>query len=116
MQLRLQVLPDSTWHRLMTVHTVTDNTVPNGDSGPSTIRLPQSYTPKKRLQITCPVRVECLEHALKHREAGIWGGFNERDRERLNRGINPHRGPGRPPRRENGHGYACKCAVCRRSA
>lgn len=38
----------------MSVHvgyTVTDNTVPQGDSGPSTLRLTQSYTPTKSLQI-----------------------------------------------------------------
>lgn len=32
----------------------------------------------------CPVRTECLEHALTTREAyGIWGGTDEHDRKRL---------------------------------
>jgi WhiB family transcriptional regulator, redox-sensing transcriptional regulator len=32
----------------------------------------------------CPVRTECLEHALAHREAyGIWGGTDEQERKRL---------------------------------
>jgi len=33
---------------------------------------------------TCPVRRECLEHALETREAyGIWGGTDEHERKRL---------------------------------
>ena len=32
----------------------------------------------------CPVRMECLEHALATREAyGIWGGTDEQERKRL---------------------------------
>lgn len=32
----------------------------------------------------CPVRIECLEHALSTREAhGIWRGLNEMERRRL---------------------------------
>lgn len=32
----------------------------------------------------CPVRNECLEHALATREAyGIWGGTDEQERKRL---------------------------------
>jgi WhiB family transcriptional regulator, redox-sensing transcriptional regulator len=32
----------------------------------------------------CPVRTECLEHALATRESyGIWGGTDEHDRKRL---------------------------------
>ncbi|MCC5950294.1 MAG: WhiB family transcriptional regulator [Nitriliruptoraceae bacterium] len=32
----------------------------------------------------CPVRTECLEHALSTRESyGIWGGTDEHDRKRL---------------------------------
>jgi WhiB family transcriptional regulator, redox-sensing transcriptional regulator len=34
----------------------------------------------------CPVRSECLEHALATNEQyGIWGGVREQDRRRLNR-------------------------------
>ncbi|MFO7777559.1 MAG: WhiB family transcriptional regulator [Nitriliruptoraceae bacterium] len=37
-----------------------------------------------RLCASCPVRVECLEHALEAREAyGIWGGTDEQERKRL---------------------------------
>jgi WhiB family transcriptional regulator, redox-sensing transcriptional regulator len=33
---------------------------------------------------TCPVRTECLAHALDHRvEFGIWGGMTERQRRAL---------------------------------
>lgn len=32
----------------------------------------------------CPVRVACLEHALRNGEkAGVWGGTTERDRRRI---------------------------------
>jgi WhiB family redox-sensing transcriptional regulator len=35
---------------------------------------------------TCPVRAECLEHALIAREQyGVWGGVREQDRKRLAR-------------------------------
>jgi WhiB family transcriptional regulator, redox-sensing transcriptional regulator len=34
----------------------------------------------------CPVRTECLEHAIAHGEPyGIWGGLREQDRRRLTR-------------------------------
>ncbi|MFU8841304.1 MAG: WhiB family transcriptional regulator [Nitriliruptoraceae bacterium] len=37
-----------------------------------------------RLCSACPVRLECLEHALATREAyGIWGGTDEQERKRL---------------------------------
>lgn len=33
---------------------------------------------------TCPVRRECLEHAIANREQyGVWGGMREQDRKRL---------------------------------
>jgi WhiB family redox-sensing transcriptional regulator len=34
----------------------------------------------------CPVRTECLEHALENREPyGIWGGTTEHERKRIAR-------------------------------
>jgi WhiB family redox-sensing transcriptional regulator len=34
----------------------------------------------------CPVRAECLEHALRYREKfGVWGGCTERERRRIMR-------------------------------
>lgn len=37
-----------------------------------------------QLCAACPVRLECLEHALASREAyGIWGGTDEQERKRL---------------------------------
>lgn len=33
---------------------------------------------------SCPVRAECLEHAVRHREPyGVWGGTREQERRRL---------------------------------
>ncbi|GLZ34852.1 transcriptional regulator WhiB [Lentzea sp. NBRC 105346] len=38
----------------------------------------------KRVCGNCPVRAECLEHALQHNEKhGVWGGLTERQRRRL---------------------------------
>ncbi|GGW78136.1 WhiB family transcriptional regulator [Streptomyces galilaeus] len=38
----------------------------------------------KALCAGCPVRTECLAHALDHRiEHGIWGGMTERERRAL---------------------------------
>lgn len=35
----------------------------------------------RRFCATCPVRTECLAHALDHRiEFGVWGGMTERER------------------------------------
>jgi WhiB family transcriptional regulator, redox-sensing transcriptional regulator len=34
---------------------------------------------------SCLSRVECLAFALAHHEEGIWGGFNEKGRERAGR-------------------------------
>lgn len=33
----------------------------------------------------CPVRVECLRHALATRAEGVWGGMGEHDRRRIAR-------------------------------
>ena len=33
----------------------------------------------------CPVRVECLDHAVTHRETGIWGGTTDDEREAMRR-------------------------------
>ena len=32
--------------------------------------------------IKCPVRLDCLEHALKNDEVGIWGGLTTTERRR----------------------------------
>lgn len=40
----------------------------------------------KRICGACPVRNECLEHALVNDERfGIWGGLSERERRRMKR-------------------------------
>lgn len=41
----------------------------------------------------CPVRVECLRHALATRADGVWGGVGEHDRRRLTRQIREQLGP-----------------------
>jgi WhiB family redox-sensing transcriptional regulator len=47
----------------------------------------------QRICGSCPVRVECLEYALKFRiEHGVWGGASERERRRIlrrRRQLNP---------------------------
>lgn len=36
---------------------------------------------------TCPVRLECLEHAIKNDERGIWGGMTANERRKLIRKL-----------------------------
>jgi WhiB family transcriptional regulator, redox-sensing transcriptional regulator len=47
----------------------------------------------QRICGNCPVRMECLEYALKFRiEHGVWGGASERERRRIlrrRRQLNP---------------------------
>ncbi len=43
-----------------------------------------STRPAKAVCAGCPVRAQCLEHALAHDERyGVWGGTSERERRRL---------------------------------
>jgi WhiB family redox-sensing transcriptional regulator len=35
----------------------------------------------------CPVMEECLEYALANRVHGFWGGFSERERQKMKRKI-----------------------------
>lgn len=38
----------------------------------------------KRLCATCPVRMPCLEYALRNKiDHGVWGGASERERRRI---------------------------------
>ena len=38
----------------------------------------------KKICIDCPVKSECLEHALVNRiDHGVWGGCSERERRRI---------------------------------
>jgi WhiB family transcriptional regulator, redox-sensing transcriptional regulator len=40
----------------------------------------------KRICAACPVREDCLDHALSNDERfGIWGGLSERERRRVKR-------------------------------
>lgn len=40
----------------------------------------------KRICAACPVREDCLDHALLNEERfGIWGGYSERERRRMRR-------------------------------
>lgn len=42
------------------------------------------YQDAKRICKTCPVRAECLEYALAHREqGGVWGGLDPKERKQL---------------------------------
>lgn len=82
----------------------------------------------KRVCTDCPVRAACLQTALRDEERfGIWGGYSERERRRINHGarFDPSSGQGggqqrggrRPGPIVHGtpHGYwrGCDCADCR---
>lgn len=44
----------------------------------------ESAQPAKKICQECPVRLQCLEYALKHDERfGVWGGLSERERRAL---------------------------------
>jgi WhiB family redox-sensing transcriptional regulator len=46
----------------------------------------QATVTAKRICASCPVREECLEHALTNGEYwGVWGGKSELERKRLRR-------------------------------
>jgi WhiB family transcriptional regulator, redox-sensing transcriptional regulator len=43
-----------------------------------------SCEPAKRVCRVCPVRGECLDHAIRHHETdGVWGGLSPRQRRRI---------------------------------
>jgi WhiB family redox-sensing transcriptional regulator len=45
----------------------------------------ESCEPAKRVCQGCPVREECLDHAITRRENdGVWGGMSPRQRRQLN--------------------------------
>jgi WhiB family transcriptional regulator, redox-sensing transcriptional regulator len=65
----------------------------------------------------CPVRVECLDYAVRWRIVfGVWGGLSEGERRRLYDTVE------RPRRLPAAHGtttrYArgCRCEVCREAS
>lgn len=39
--------------------------------------------PAKEVCAPCPVRSECLDHALRYERIGIWAGTTERERRRM---------------------------------
>ena len=48
----------------------------------------ESSRPAKRICAECPVRLECLNAALRRGEQyGVWGGMTQRERRRLLRTI-----------------------------
>lgn len=82
----------------------------------------------KQVCMGCPVQEKCLKYALERGERfGIWGGYSERERSRMARGLPPDRDrPVNPvvaqlvdPSRSdpNAHGYTryrrgCRCGTC----
>lgn len=63
---------------------------------------------------SCPVREQCLQTALENDEHfGIWGGYSERERRKLKRGmpINPTRLPKHGTR--SSYHKGCRCAECK---
>lgn len=49
-----------------------------------TSEFEEEAEPAKAVCAVCPVRTDCLEHALSVREKdGIWGGATEKERRRI---------------------------------
>jgi WhiB family redox-sensing transcriptional regulator len=66
---------------------------------PTEAKGPTVEAPKEVCR-SCPVRRQCLEHALRVREPfGIWGGLDERERRTLKRSLQPSATPGTPGQR-----------------
>ena len=70
--------------------------MPDFPPGPCAETDPELWFPDRGNDVTadrarsicrssCLSRVECLAYALAHHEEGIWGGFNEKGRERARR-------------------------------
>lgn len=46
--------------------------------------VPQDYSAARSICVACPVRTECLEHAVSVGEpAGMWGGATPEERKRI---------------------------------
>jgi WhiB family redox-sensing transcriptional regulator len=51
----------------------------------------ESVVEAKAICVGCPVRAECLAHALERNERfGIWGGLSERERRAIRRRRRQH--------------------------
>ena len=49
---------------------------------------PRSDVAEQRLVCAgCPVRAQCLEHAVRFGEGGLWGGLTEQERAELGQGA-----------------------------
>lgn len=46
-----------------------------------------SYAEAKAVCEGCPVRQQCLDHALVHEDYGVWGGLTPRERRRYLKGL-----------------------------
>ena len=85
-------------------------------SGPTGERAARAA---KRICATCPVRQECLQHALTWREsAGVWGGMTETERQRHPENRPRRRGEPAPSGTESGYRRHLKngepaCGACR---
>jgi WhiB family redox-sensing transcriptional regulator len=78
-------IPDLTWMATGSCRGYpTDWWIPNHD-GQRGVTMPAPSDKAVRLCTTCPVRTQCLEHAIQHHEHGYWGGTTDRRRERIRR-------------------------------
>ena len=72
-----------TWHRQAACLSVDPELFfPNGSTGDHA----RQAAAAKRICMSCPVRVACLEFALESRQDfGVWGGLTEEERRSLRR-------------------------------
>ena len=74
-----------------------------------------STTQQKAICAGCPVRAQCLEHAIVNVESfGIWGGTSERERRRIRaaRRTKTRRSSGWSHGTTYGYQRGCRCDAC----
>lgn len=48
---------------------------------------PASVADAKAVCADCPIRLQCLEFAIKHNEDGVWGGTTQAERQDIRKAL-----------------------------
>jgi WhiB family transcriptional regulator, redox-sensing transcriptional regulator len=73
------------WMQRAACHGIGDEFYAEGENASAIKRRTRAA---KRICLSCPVRIDCLQYAEAHGEKyGVWGGLDERERRARSRGI-----------------------------